>query len=90
MCFHINNNVCVDTVRIQQHCSNILETLIIECSPHYCVQDISSIILAGVYIPRMPLLVTHLLGEQICWVENKKTSYKEMVTCATYDGNILN
>ncbi|KAM9808829.1 uncharacterized protein ACBT44_012331 isoform 2-T3 [Syngnathus typhle] len=51
LCFYINERWCTDVTVLKEFCSPLLETLFINCRPFYSPRELSSIVMAAVYIP---------------------------------------
>ena len=73
VCFYVSNEWCSDLTVIAELCSPDLELLVIHCKPFYSPREISSIILACVYVQPQAHADTaqQLLADQITEVENK-------------------
>ena len=73
VCFYVSNEWCSDLTVIAELCSPDLELLVIHCKPLYSPREISSIILACVYVQPQAHADTaqQLLADQITELENK-------------------
>ena len=73
VCFYVSNEWCSDLTVIAELCSPNLELQAIHCKPFYSPREISSIILACVYVHPQAHADTaqQLLADQITEMENK-------------------
>ncbi|KAK0155269.1 hypothetical protein N1851_002403 [Merluccius polli] len=51
LCVYISDAWCSDAVVVCQHCSSLVECMVIKCRPFYLPREFSAILLVAIYIP---------------------------------------
>ena len=54
MCVYISDAWCRDTVVVSQHCSPLVEFMVLKCRPFYLPREFTAILVVAVYLPPNP------------------------------------